>query len=228
MENNVWESIYSAGSHLNRYPWDCVVTFLYRHAGAIGKKLSDLRVLEVGCGSGGNLWFAAREGASVAGTDCSPTAIAHADERFKAEGLTGEFYCEFLPDMPAFEPASFDCVIDRGCFAACPPAVIAGSLAALAGFTKPSGKLLSTFYGTKHTSCLSGDLQDNGMTDNIKGGSLAGVGPITFVDREGIDKLYGPHWEILELHSILKKEVSQSTPTIHDEWHLIASPRRPA
>ncbi len=46
----IWdEEIYGEGKQLNRYPFDVVVSFIFN-------------VLEIGCGAGNNLWFAAREG----------------------------------------------------------------------------------------------------------------------------------------------------------------------
>lgn len=221
---NIWESIYSEGKGLNRYPWDAFVSFLYRYAGSQGKSLSQLRILEIGCGSGSNLWFAAREKAQVVGVDCSATAIAYAETRFRDEGLQGKFHCSFLPGLPQLEPQSFDCIIDRACLVACPPDTILKTTEALAQLIKPEGQLLSTLYGSQHSSALSGDLNDNGMVENITEGSLVDVGPLTFFDRKRIDELFLTHWKALELHNLIKTEVIGSNKLVHEDWHLVAIP----
>ncbi len=84
---NIWEKkIYGQGQHLNRYPFENVVTFICRNYPR-DKERKEINVLEVGCGSGNNLWFAAREGFSVTGIDDSKSAINYAKERFKNENL---------------------------------------------------------------------------------------------------------------------------------------------
>src|SRR5512136_2850072 len=87
--DRIWEDdIYSKGQQLNRYPFDIAVSFIYRNYPR-HKSRHDVRILEVGCGAGNNLWFAAREGFLVAGIDASESAIAYARKRFAEEGLKG-------------------------------------------------------------------------------------------------------------------------------------------
>jgi len=86
----IWESeIYSQGHHLNRYPFDAVVSFLFRYRPR-DKPREQTDVLEIGCGAGNNLWFAAREGFRVAGIDGSESAISFAQKRFESEKLSGD------------------------------------------------------------------------------------------------------------------------------------------
>jgi SAM-dependent methyltransferase len=74
---------------------------------------SDVRVLELGCGTGNNLWFAAREGFQVCGLDASATAVAFARERLEAEGLTADVRVgDFTQKLP-YPDAFFDFIIDR-------------------------------------------------------------------------------------------------------------------
>ena len=84
----IWEDIYSSGRHLNRYPWDSVVSFIYRFKPNVEPR-SKVNVLEIGFGSGSNLWFAAREGFSVFGVEFSPSAVEFATNRFKSDSLSG-------------------------------------------------------------------------------------------------------------------------------------------
>ena len=222
---NVWENLYSEQKFLNRYPWDAVVSFIYQHANSVGKNLSELEILEIGCGSGSNLWFAAREGASVTGLDCSPSALSYARERFSKEGLIGDFYESYLPNIPKFKAEKFDCIIDRATLATCPPDTILQTNKKLASLIKPDGKYLATFYGKKHSSYRSGERQDDGSTKNISYGSLVGIGPITFFDQKTIEELYLQYWNALELYNIKKIEKTSTQQLTHEEWHLIATPK---
>ncbi|MCS6243447.1 MAG: hypothetical protein H2172_06260 [Opitutus sp.] len=53
-----WEdAIYSQGRHLNRYPFDAVVSFVYRYR-PTGRAPQEIRILEVGCGAGNTVYLA--------------------------------------------------------------------------------------------------------------------------------------------------------------------------
>ncbi len=100
-----WETKYASG-HAQRYPWDAVVSFVFRYA-----KRGD-RILEVGCGTGSNVWFCAREGWQVAGIDSSPSAIKYASNRLGTENLEADLRIGDLRALP-WPDQFFDIVIDR-------------------------------------------------------------------------------------------------------------------
>ena len=107
-----WEQeIYAQGRHLNRYPFDGVVSFVNRWRPR-DKSRADCGVVEVGCGAGNNLWFAAREGFRVAGIDGSESAIAFAQRRLSEEGLEGDLRSGDFTELP-WPDESFDLAVDR-------------------------------------------------------------------------------------------------------------------
>ena len=65
---------------------------------------SEAKILDLGCGTGGNLEMLARFG-KVTGVEMDPRALELANERGRAPVVTGS-----LPDQVPFEPNSFDCV----------------------------------------------------------------------------------------------------------------------
>jgi SAM-dependent methyltransferase len=94
-------------------PWDTgrpdphLVEFIERGTIASG------RTLEVGCGTGTNsLWLAAR-GFDVLGVDISPRAVAKAQAKAEAAGVSVRFTAlDFLTAQ--LDQAPFDFVFDRG------------------------------------------------------------------------------------------------------------------
>ena len=50
----------------------------------------NIKVLEIGCGTGSNIWFLAREGFDVFGLDGSQTAILKTREKLDREQLSAE------------------------------------------------------------------------------------------------------------------------------------------
>lgn len=107
-ERSHWNDRYAAGT----LPWD---------TGRPDPHLVELipagkgRVLEVGCGTGTNAVWLARQGYTVTAVDLSPLAAERARERAAAEGvritvLDANFLGDAIPGGP------FDLVYDRGVF----------------------------------------------------------------------------------------------------------------
>lgn len=73
------------------------------------------RALEVGCGTGTNSLWLARQGFSVVGVDIAPEAIDMANRKKDGLPLSCDFaVMDFLKDGNI--PQSYDFVFDRGCF----------------------------------------------------------------------------------------------------------------
>ena len=77
------------------------------------KLRSGIRVLEVGCGEGGNLLPYAKAGCLVTGMDLDPTRIRQANSFFKEHGMPGTFICgDFLEaEQPVSEDGRYDIVL---------------------------------------------------------------------------------------------------------------------
>lgn len=135
-----WEASYAAGSRVQRYPWDVVVSFVYRYG-----RPAD-RILEVGCGTGANLWFAAREGFEVFGVDISAAAIRYARDRFAGEGLGGDFSVGDFSTL-AHPDSFFDLVVDRAALSYTDD--IERPLSEIRRVLKPSGRFLFTPFSTR-------------------------------------------------------------------------------
>jgi 2-polyprenyl-3-methyl-5-hydroxy-6-metoxy-1,4-benzoquinol methylase len=69
------------------------IPYISRYAAVEGRK-----VLEVGCGEGGNLLPFARMGCSVTGVDVSELRISQASDFFSREGIGGKFVCADILD----------------------------------------------------------------------------------------------------------------------------------
>ena len=217
--DTIWEDKYSRG-HCQRYPWDSVVSFIFRHAPR-DRPPNEVRILEVGCGTASNLWFAAREGFSVSGVDASSSAIETANKRFDADGLAGDIRTADFTELP-FNDECFDLVIDRAALTCCGHASRTKALDEIARVMVRGGRFLFTPYADMHTSRTCGIAQEDGTTNPITGGTLQGVGQICFASQEDVINWLSPSWDILEL--VLRNEqfMLDDSMGIHAEWRATA------
>jgi methyl halide transferase len=79
------------------------------------KTVSPCKALEIGCGTGTNSLWLARQGFSILGVDISQEAVDLANRKKENQSLLCDFaQMDFLRDESL--PQSFDFVFDRGCF----------------------------------------------------------------------------------------------------------------
>ncbi len=215
----IWEEKYSQG-HSERYPWDMVVSFVFRHYPRY-KQRHEVKILEVGCGTGSNLWFAAREGFQVAGIDASKSAIAYAQKHLAEEGLTGDLQVSDFTMLP-FESDCFDLVIDRGAITCCGLSAAKQVVDEVRRVLQVGGKFLCNPYGDRHSSYVSGQPGADGLTFDISAGTLVGVGQICFYGRREVEALFVQGWKLLSVqHMEIVEEISPQY-TVHSEWRAIA------
>lgn len=108
---STWEMIFSSQAW-GKYPSEDLIRFIARRYYSVLDRQT-IKILEIGCGPGANLWYLAREGFSVYGIDFSKTAINQAQERLNHEcpGWQGELVVGDMAKLP-FEDSFFDAIID--------------------------------------------------------------------------------------------------------------------
>ena len=217
--NSIWEQKYSSG-HSQKYPWDLIVSFVFRHAPRDVLK-SHIRILEVGCGTGSNLWFAAREGFDISGIDFSPSAIDQARRRLQQDDLSGELVVGDFTKLP-FANSTFDIIFDR-CSLAC--VNTSDQLLAVSEIhrcLKPNGIFLHNTYTDNHSSFFAGTLGVDGLCRDIKAGTLVGFGAIKFSSLSEVRNLFKDQWSILKIERRENCNFTNSNPhLLHSEWVVI-------
>lgn len=216
----VWESIYSEGKALNRYPFDQVVSFIYRNFSR-SKPRFETKILEIGCGAGNNLWFAAREGFSVTGVDGSPSAIEFARKRFADEGLKGDLRVADFIKLP-FIDNTFDFVIDREALTCSPFTDAQKTVAEVQRVLAPGGKFFFNPYSDRHSSYASGKPGHGGVTVGISSGTLTDIGPIFFYGKRDLHALFSVGWKLVSVRHMEYMEELEPLFNCHAEWIVIA------
>ena len=193
--NPFWEQEFYASGKFPRAPYDAVASFVYRRSPA--KPRAEVRVLEVGCGAGNNVWFLASEGFSVAGSDGSQTAIDYAHRRFVASGLTAELRVEAFPKV-SFEDRSFDLVIERAALVYVPYEIACQAIEQIQRVLVPGGRFFFNPYS----------YHENDVAHHT-----------CFWNRTMIDNAFARGWKLLRLHHSDLRDELENRPVV-SEWRV--------
>jgi len=215
-----WEGIYSEGRALNRYPFDSVVQFIYRSYSR-AKPRVETKILEIGCGAGNNLWFAAREGFTVFGIDGSPSALEYAQKHFADEGLIGDLRLGDFVKLP-YKDNTFDFVIDRAALTYVGFSDAHKTIAEVRRVLIPDGKFFFNPYSDHHSSYISGKPGPDGLTVDISCGTLVGTAPTMFYGKREILGMFGAGWKVTGLRHVEFMEELAPSYDCHAEWILTA------
>jgi SAM-dependent methyltransferase len=215
----IWEEKYAAG-HVQIYPWDLVVSFVFRNAPQ-DRPRSEIKIMEIGFGSAPNLWFAAREGFKVAGVEGSSSAVDFALERFKRDGLSGDLRAGDFTRLP-FDDDSFDLVIDRESLVCVGAEAQKQAVAEVHRCLRKGGRFLHNAYGDSHSSMRAGELGADGLINNITGGTLVGSGQLHFTSRTEINERFADGWNLLEVQRREWVDMLSVSGDTHAEWVVVA------
>ena len=177
-----------------RYPPEDLVRFMGRRFRNLQNRES-VHVLEIGSGTGANLWFLHREGFQVAGIDGSTTGVEITKKRLETENamlnnnqadiVVGNF--ERLP----WADNKFDVIVDVFAIYANPIEVISRTLAEAKRVLKPGGVMYSKLWGKQTTGYGQGAHLENDTYDKIPCGPLFDMGVSTFFDKQTAKQYFG-------------------------------------
>lgn len=219
--DSAWEERYSSDrSYRSYYPWNQVVSFVLGRAPK-DRPRSEISILEIGCGSGNNLWFVAREGFQASGVDASATAIAFARERFAREQLDARLeVADFTKRLP-FADASFDLIFERAALSFTTREGAAACLAEVLRILKPGGLFQCGPYSDRDSSFYRSADAD-GAVRGILMGTIVGGSQTCFYSLQDIRDLFRDGWELMSLTHTEEMQMLRPERTCHCEWLVVA------
>jgi SAM-dependent methyltransferase len=126
-----------------RYPNEEFLRFMGRNFLAVDlAQRSKIKILELGCGSGANLWMIAREGFDAYGIDLSDEAIKLCRLMLESWGVRAWLTTGSMSDLP-YPPEIFDAVVDVFSANCLNESGFASCLDEVARVTKPGGYFFS-------------------------------------------------------------------------------------
>jgi len=187
-----WEQLFAQRAW-GAYPPEELVRFIARNFRMVPDR-AQIRVLEIGCGPGPNIWYLVREGYTVAGIDGSPTAVLQAARRLESEGLpsglpqvdlkVGDFISLPWPDE------SFDAVVDVAALYANPMKKIKAVVAEVRRVLKPGGLFFSKMFADQTTGSQTGCMIEPGTVLQPTEGPCSGNEIAHFFAREEVQDVF--------------------------------------
>lgn len=181
-----WNSIYGEQGYRAKYPDENLIRFLARQYGSIDKR--KVKVIDIGCGSGNQSYWMAREGFDVCGVDGSAVAIDMGNQRLKSDGINANLVVGDITNLP-FDRGTFDlavdvCSIQHNCFRD-----INKAIGEVYRVLKPGGRFFSIMRSSKDYAFRMGNKIESHTMTNISVGDLAGCGVVHFFHIEEIKHL---------------------------------------
>ena len=218
--DSVWDEVFS-GSEWGKYPDENLIRFVAgKYYASTNRK--NIKILEVGCGPGANLWYLSREGFNAYGVDGSQEAISIARKRFRDENLTGELKVCDIIKLP-YPDDYFDSVVDIECLYANSFANTELILQEICRTMKPGGSLFSKSITDKMYLGKQRDEVGQLEFNNISDGPVAGKGFARSMSQQCIHQLYGQFFtvESIDLH-----EYTRNNQTLlNSAWVIVCSKR---
>jgi SAM-dependent methyltransferase len=183
----VWEQIFR-NQEWGKYPPEHLIRFVARNFYRVNPR-SRIRLMEIGCGPGANIWFMAREGFTVAGIDGSHTAIRRAIQRLASDNLSADLHVGDFAQLP-WPNDSFDGIVENLSLYTNPWSGIQRALKEVCRVLKPGAPFLSTFFSDRTWGYGEGEMIDSDAFRNIPEGPLAGTGFCLFLRQEKVKDLF--------------------------------------
>lgn len=205
----VWEKTFRS-KEWGKYPPEHVIRFIARNFYSVSDRRA-IRLLEIGCGPGANVWFIAREGFSISGIDGSPTAIQRAKERLANEGLTADLQVGDFAQLP-WPDATFDGIVENVSLYCNPMSEVERALNEVHRVLRPGAPFLSSFFSNKTWGYGAGEMSERDGFTNISEGPLANLGFGLFLSRERVPEVF---------RCFTDTNVERASWTLGGERHLI-------
>lgn len=206
-DNKSWEeNIYKKGKHLNKYPYDIVVSIIARtFFGILQKNRKKIKVLDLGCGGGNNAKFFSENGFDVYGIDASKVAIETAKDRFKEWGLKANFVQGNILNLP-YKDNYFDIVLDRESLYMNNYEDLKDALKEVYKKMKKGGMFISFFYNSFHPDKEFAQMIEPNTYDNFTEKSrFHKTGIAHFIDIKEIFDLYSK----FKIENVMRNSLSE-------------------
>ena len=220
--NALWEEIFSTRAW-GRYPPEDLIRFcaqrFYTH-----QPRSDVKLFEVGIGTGANLWYLAREGFGVHGLEGSEAGATQARQRLDLEckgwnrGEADQLRVGDMCDPLPWADNHFDGVIDNDAVTCVDHESACRVYAQMHRVTRPGGWLYVRTPAAGTWGEATGEAHGHNAW-RCSEGPFAGTGIVRFASEADLADLLRT-WKVMQVEQVTRTMENRSK--VHTEWVIIA------
>lgn len=208
--DETWDNIFK-NRGWGKYPSEDLIRFIARSFYSVESRES-IKILEIGSGTGANLWYMAREGFSVYGIEGSASGVEQSIARLDLEcpNWQGKIQQGDIIDIP-YPDNFFDAIIDS-------EAISCNSMEDAKSIVNEATRVLKQggafFSKTFATGCYGENSGEKAGYNAryCKDGPLGNVGLVRFTSREDIELIFS---------EVTIQEVNLLSRTIDNQQHEI-------
>jgi SAM-dependent methyltransferase len=216
-----WRSIYKLRQYETHYPFDEVVSFVFRYCPK-DRPPDSIKILDLGCGLGNNLRFLASAGFAATGIDISEEAVSRCKQMLQLHNYKADVLCCSCAELP-FSDAYFDMVVDRGTFTVLPDGTFETAFAEVRRVLRPAGHFLFTPYSDVHSSNGLLDSLSDGLVLPITGGSLiVRDRGVRFLSVNEVRSLFRNGWVLKSVYLKQLTEMLEPMRLVDAWWNVVA------
>jgi SAM-dependent methyltransferase len=185
----IWEDIFRVRDW-GRYPPEELIRFVARNFYSAPDRRA-VKILEIGCGPGANIWFFAREGFAAYGIDGSATAVEKARSRLAGDGLIADLQVgDVLRLREYYPPHSFDAVVDVACLQCNRLSSVEAILDGVREVLRPGGRVFSMLVAEGSYGYGLGKEVEHGTFVDISEGPTKGTGLCHFFALNEVHRIF--------------------------------------
>ena len=195
MSQKLWEDIF-ASKEWGKYPSENLIRFIARNFYNASDR-NQIKILELGLGTGANLWFCAREGFRVSGIEFTQSGIERFKKRMSVENLSTQIDTilqgDYFEKLDELQDESFDAVIEVGSLCCNDSEKSKAIIEKAVQKLKSGGKFFSSTLATG----LFGYDESKGRWQEPKDGIYTHMGKLRFETKKSVRELYkAPNFNI--------------------------------
>ena len=212
-----WETVYKKKKQINNWPWSELISYYYRYIKQ--KNIKNLKVLEIGSGTGPNSEFFIKNKIPYKSIEGSKSAVEIQKKKFPK--YRKNFICADFTKSLIFKD-KFDLIFDRGSITHNSEKATKQTIELVKNSLKKNGYFFGIdWFSTAHSNFKRGKITTDNHTKEFKIGDLKEIGNVQFFNKTQLNKIF-KSFRVIEITEKKYLYHKNKTKKIVAFWIIVA------